>query len=543
MPESQSIELPFPVRGLDENTAYSEQPPETSPSLQNVRAYDADTGRRRGGQRPGLSKWNSNIVGSSGVIRDMSYVNVNVSAIRDVLEYKSGGDLELANGDDIDLNIITGLKRLSKVVAVNLGSIYRAESSTGAFSVPLNGTGVLSPLDITFSTVSFLDMYFVDGTHYVKYDTLNDEVSTWSASAGSMPSSGGNTARLIEGYGGRVVVSGIDGDGQNWFMSAIGDATDWDYSPATTNAAQAVAGNNSDAGKVPDIVTALIPFNDDVLIFGGDHTIHQMTGNPAAGGAIDRISDTVGIAWGQAWCKDPSGVIYFFGSRGGVYRMAPGSPPQRITAGVIDERLATIDMADKIIRLAWDDRTLGVHVFITDTEGRASTHYFYSARTEGWFVDRFANVNHNPHSVFVYDADDPDDRAVMMGCQDGYIRKLDPSADSDDGSAIDSYVLLGPMQQRTGEPIVLTSLTSVMGVSSDNAAFSVLRGNSAEDALNAVAVNTGVWSAGRNQQSRRRVAGHAMYVKVSNSTLAEDWSMERVEAEIKGTSRKFQRRH
>lgn len=52
-----NLEFPFPLKGKNENYSASEQPPLTSPDLQNVRPYDTSEERARGGQRPGLDKW------------------------------------------------------------------------------------------------------------------------------------------------------------------------------------------------------------------------------------------------------------------------------------------------------------------------------------------------------------------------------------------------------------------------------------------------------------------------------------------------------
>ena len=48
------MELPFPSAGLHEGMAAEKQPPTTSPQLKNVRPYDVEESRARGGQRPGL---------------------------------------------------------------------------------------------------------------------------------------------------------------------------------------------------------------------------------------------------------------------------------------------------------------------------------------------------------------------------------------------------------------------------------------------------------------------------------------------------------
>lgn len=51
------VELAFPVKGIDKNWANSDQPPLTSPDMENVRPYGNAEARLRGGQRPGLDKW------------------------------------------------------------------------------------------------------------------------------------------------------------------------------------------------------------------------------------------------------------------------------------------------------------------------------------------------------------------------------------------------------------------------------------------------------------------------------------------------------
>lgn len=59
------IEIAFPLAGKNENLATHQQPPYTTPDLKNVRPYDTQDERARGGQRPGLVKGNSVQVAST----------------------------------------------------------------------------------------------------------------------------------------------------------------------------------------------------------------------------------------------------------------------------------------------------------------------------------------------------------------------------------------------------------------------------------------------------------------------------------------------
>jgi len=50
----RTLDFIFPLQGKDENWSVSHQPPQTSPDMKNVRPYDVQGNRARGGQRPGI---------------------------------------------------------------------------------------------------------------------------------------------------------------------------------------------------------------------------------------------------------------------------------------------------------------------------------------------------------------------------------------------------------------------------------------------------------------------------------------------------------
>lgn len=52
-----NLTIGFPMQGVDKGRATTEQPIQTSPDIKNVRPFDTDGKRLRGGQRPGLDKW------------------------------------------------------------------------------------------------------------------------------------------------------------------------------------------------------------------------------------------------------------------------------------------------------------------------------------------------------------------------------------------------------------------------------------------------------------------------------------------------------
>jgi hypothetical protein len=61
-----TIELPFPLGGVNKNQALSEQPPLTSRDCSNVLPFDRTTGRLRGATRPGMSAYFTGYLSGQG---------------------------------------------------------------------------------------------------------------------------------------------------------------------------------------------------------------------------------------------------------------------------------------------------------------------------------------------------------------------------------------------------------------------------------------------------------------------------------------------
>ena len=80
------MKIPFPIKGIDENWSYENQPPMTCRAASNVRAYDPASGRALGAQRTGLTAYVSAAVNTTAVQEinhvvesndDFSYANVS----------------------------------------------------------------------------------------------------------------------------------------------------------------------------------------------------------------------------------------------------------------------------------------------------------------------------------------------------------------------------------------------------------------------------------------------------------------------------------
>ena len=412
-------------------------------------------------------------------------------------------------------------------------------TNTTPIVVTVNSHG-LSPGDlVTITGVVGNDA--ANGTWTIANITLNTFELVGSGGGGAYVSDGtvtrvsGSRCSLIAVWGGRIVLSGLETDPNNIFMSAVGDPFDWDYSPAAQTVQQAVAGNiTSGYGKNADIVTALIPYTDDVMLIGGTHSIRKFLGNPAEGGINVSVTDITGVAYGRAWCQSPEGVIYFFGSRGGVYKIDPENGiPNRLTALTIDERLADVDLSASVVTLEWDDRSLSVRVYITPTSGGPTTNYVWDVRNEAWWPFTYANNSHNPMSVRLLSGDAAADRSLLEYGQDGYVRILDEDASTDDGDPIDSFVYLGPLSN-----MLITELQATLSEQSGDVTWSFCTASSLERALTASPRAVGRFSSGRNANQWPRGFIEHGYIRLS---ATGPWAIEMLTAGVERVSETMQR--
>jgi hypothetical protein len=536
------IDLHFPKKGLDVSRPAGEFPVYVGPNNErhyscadclNVCSWDVLAGRQRGGSRNGFSKWIAaqgrdtmtqelfSLVGSGYNPPGGGAVQPSFSGRVVTLVKVDAGYIDVANPDDLT---------------------WTTPTNSAVNTPPLNASGLV------YAAPSNQKLYFADGTDdRVYYDPATNVVDDWTASAGSMPVDGTNGPRLICLWRNRIIQSGIVSDPQNIFAAKVGDPTNFDYSPADPSATDAWALNLTDQGEIGDVVTGLVPCTDDVLVVLGDHSIHKLVGDPLNGGSSELVTDAIGGAWGQAWCKGPDGTIFFFSNVPGVYALPPRAAGQPVRIShQIDPRLKDVDTGNTIIRLFWDDLKHGFWLFITDDDGAAGNHWFYEAvRPDGsgggWFPVEFANADHNPTCGCVVDGNDADDRALVMGGFDGYVRKSDPDALDDDGTPIASYVLIGPIMSPGMDERRVENIQGEMASGSADVEFDLQVGRTAEEAVAAtpLAAVSDTFPAGRSYTKYVNRSAHYLYFKLSS---VGRWAMERLRAGISDRNSKVRRR-
>lgn len=414
--------------------------------------------------------------------------------------------------------------RSVKLIAVAGGDVVDI-TTTAATAISGGTDALLTDGRFVSATAAYQKGYFTDGVNYKVFDprALPASVSDWVATKGEIPP----RAKLVTFWRGRMVLARDPEDPQDWHMSALGEPDDWDSNPSVFTATMSISGNNSRGGRVPDVVNALIPYNDDMLIFGCDSNMYRLTGDPMAGGQMDSISDVTGVAYGDAWCRDPEGLLYFYGSRGGVYALTPQGQVTSISNKTVERRLQEVDLERYRVRLVWNDLEQGLHVFLTPNfyDGVVLKMWYWDRRHAAWFEDEMTDASKQFTTGTIMDGDAFDDRVLVFGTEDGYIRRWDRDTTSDDGDRIDSRVLFGPfVDEAMLAEARFGKLSVELASNQSGAEYDLFVGRSSD--VQGDAVRSGTLRAGPNPYPGGMFKGANAWIRLKNGVAAERWALE-----------------
>lgn len=378
---------------------------------------------------------------------------------------------------------------------------------------------------------------------------------TGSDEFGAMPP----RATIGNRWRGRACLTGNSVDPHQWYLSRQLNPYDMFY--GEDDAQSAVAGTDGKAGKVGDIVTASIPYNDDYKLYGSIGDLWVLRGDPAAGGTLDKFIEGIGVISSTAWCWDDVGNLYILDLKG-MYKIGRGlSSIEAMTSDKIPnftKDLALNPETQRIV-LSFDPAKQGIVISVTTIETGANVNYFYDMQSGGFSPETYP-VQDAIICSHYYDADDPEQRRLLLGSYDGHMRVLDNESKSDDiGSmaspatvAIDSYVLLGPVmiganhnfKGRMNSLTVVTAGGKAGGTvpDSDDVDYAVYVGDDAETVMEKADADTPIFSGiisapGRAKRVRRKARGVFIAVRLGNDTIDKTWGLERVIAEIEPAGR------
>jgi hypothetical protein len=439
-----------------------------------------------------------------------------------------------------------------KVLDTKTGAVSDWQTSVTAGALPTGGTGVgVTVTAVNTSTPSFTvaeDKSGLSANDFIEIrdSTGNDRSYTVASTSGTGPTvitvnetipsavADGDLyesdvgCRMIVLYHNRIVMAGLETDAHNFFMAKFGEPFDFDYSAAAT-VTIALAGNTNQAGTLDDIITALIPYLDDVLYIGGDHTLWAIQGDPADEGSIDNVSRQIGVVGPDAWTFDENGNMYFL-AQNGLYHLRAGSTTiESISKGRLDDTLASLDFGANNITLQYDRETQGVHIFIVPTAEAASVNdqWFWDKRTDSFWRDQYP-TNIGPTAVHLFDSDAFDDRAIALGGWDSFVRFFNRTAKNDDGTAIDSYVYFTPFTAGDRSRVLLQEIQiNLAEESDDNAIVQVFEAATAEDVTTeTIPAAATTLNSGRNNPMLTRVAGNSIAIRIRDNTVSSSWAYE-----------------
>jgi hypothetical protein len=419
------------------------------------------------------------------------------------------------------------------------------EASTGAFTIgDLNantqlactGDGLFGSLPQL--TVAFGKWYGCDGFTYRVVDPVTAISSPWVASRGVLPTGG----QYICTYRGRVVLA----VGTVWYMSRAGDPLDYQYGTAPLSTS-AYNGNDATFGGPADVITSLIPFGDDYLLFGCAQSIWRMDGDPGYQGLLTCLTRKTGILGPRSYCFDEKGNLYFLGGGGGLFVLAQGSTePTNISAESMTAYFDRQDFAGNLVIMGYDAFRREVRIYVTAADGITNNvHAVYRPSDNSFWLDTIP-LSHGPWAVVDGVGMKFFNRSVLLGGADGYLRQPDPRANSDDGSAIDAWVEIGPFEMTDGqEESMVTELSAFIGAGSELLTWYWFTARSAEEVAAQdfpAAVATGTWGGPDQIQFQQpvglRQTGGAHKLRIRSNTASGTWSLERIVAYFRPTSRR-----
>ena len=367
----------------------------------------------------------------------------------------------------------------------------------------------------------------------------------WTLTGGSFPDGGSNILSLCWG---RVFMNSIQHPHQ-WFATTVNDPLDLLLVVDTVSSA-ANSQSTKQAGLVGDQNIAFIPYKGNTQVFGCLNSMFVMRADPAKGGFFTTLSDTTGIFSHESYCWDDKNNLYFMGFDG-IYALSAdaiiqGLPPTNLTKEHVPKLVSNMNLnrrTDRVV-MKYDKDRYGIMIATVQRDGEWKAVFWLDLRTGGVFPEDYAE-DHIPTALAYFDARTAGERTLLAGCNDGYIRKWDESEKSDDGdTAIESNVLIGPVAGNNIRSKVGMSEVSVKtGVDTDAVTVSLYTGKTAEHLIKNVTddesprVAKSFTTDKLLPSIRQNVEAGAVGVKLSNTTAASSWSMEKIDADISEVGR------
>ena len=352
-------------------------------------------------------------------------------------------------------------------------------------------------------------------------------------------------------YRGRCVISGNPNYPYQWYMSRVANPWNWLY--GKNDALSAIRGGNGKAGELGDVIRALVPYQDEYLLFGCANSIWALRGDPADGGSLTPLNVTIGIFGSQSWCFD-SGMNLYFSSKSGIHKIPYGfGPVQNLSQFVLPNLVEDTELDPTVHRVTmeYDREREGIFVSITTISDGSNVCYWYDLKTEGFYPESFPDVC-GAYSLYFYSSNDDTYRKLLIGSTDGYVRKFDDTAKDDvttnGTSTISSYMTLPIIEVEEDDTdlkinsMVVTVAGGAAGGAmsdADSVDVEIYTADGAEEVVEAIEDgdtplhDITITGPGKSNSLRNRTKGKAIGIRLANDTATSTWAIERISANIK----------
>lgn len=369
------------------------------------------------------------------------------------------------------------------------------------------------------------------------------------SATGKFPDGGSNIMALCFN---RIFMNSVDNPHQ-WTATRAGNPRDLLVSQ--DDVGTPVNSQLSKAGLVGDEITAMISYKDNYLIFGCLNEVWILRSDPAAGGIITNLSKETGIFSNTAWCWDDQNNLYFLGNDG-VYCITSvgvinAHPPVNLTKAHLPDLVSSLGLNRRTDRvcMAYDKLRYGIQVTVSSMDGQWSVSFWVDLRTgsvesedikAAVFPETFPSKQHSA-SMMYFNSRRADQRGLLFGCYDGYIRKIDDTLKSDDGSnAINSYFTIGPIVNTVSSrsAVGIANLSLIVGDDTDSITVGVFTGKTAQRVINSIddgdSPSISRTLVGNNIKPifKHKISGGSILFKFGNPSVDSSFSMERINTDI-----------
>jgi hypothetical protein len=454
------------------------------------------------------------------------------------------------------------LKQATTLAQATVDEVVTVGSDTWVLAYRVTTTG--------FNTSDLITEYKPDGTpsgvtiatitavvappHYLPWILKAHAPAT---DVGLFPDGGSNVMCLAFG---RIFMNSMSNANQ-WFATRAGDPLD--LLEAQDDIQTAVSSQSSKAGLCARPLIALISYKDNYVIFGLDTQMWVLRSDPAAGGIQTQISDETGIFSPTAYCWDDKNNLYFLGMNG-LYAVSSDAivnaqPPDNITKSHLPKLIGSLGLNRRTDRvtMAYDKERYGISISVSQQDGAWSAGFWCDLRTGGIFPETYA-TGCVPASMLYFDSRTSEARGLILGCYDGYIRKFDEATKSDiiaddSSAAITSYAVMGPISSgmfktsgmfqyvdmnKSRAKMKVSNISITTGLGTDDLEVQVYTNRTAagliSNLLSGVNPRVAKVFTGSKLYPSIRQDFHdgAIAIKVGNTTVDQEWSMEKITADI-----------